>query len=214
MRDGRSFRMLCGVTRSPAALARRAKITLATRPLNCWNTIDFTSVSKSGSRNAMRYSPTRPIISDRMGSDRLRWSMASSMSILKQSPEAIRRHYCTWMRILLVSALATALAAQAPVQNKPEQEPAPIRVDVDVVSILASVRDKRGGLVANLEKNDFTVLEDGKTQEIKYFTRETDLPLTIGLLVDVSGSQRNLIDIEHNAAREFFTQVLRKKDEA
>jgi len=118
------------------------------------------------------------------------------------------------MRILLVSAFATALAAQAPVQNKPEQEPAPIRVDVDVVSILASVRDKRGGLVANLEKNDFTVLEDGKPQEIKYFTRETDLPLTIGLLVDVSGSQRNLIDIEHNAAREFFTQVLRKKDEA
>ena len=48
----------------------------------------------------------------------------------------------------------------------------------------------------NLEKNDFTVLEDGKPQEIKYFTRETDLPLTIGLLIDVSGSQRNLIEIE------------------
>ena len=73
---------------------------------------------------------------------------------------------------------------------------------------------RRGGLVANLEKNDFTVLEDGKPQEIKYFTRETDLPLTIGLLVDVSGSQRNLIDIERNAASQFFSQVLRKKDEA
>ena len=66
--------------------------------------------------------------------------------------------------------------------------------------MLASVRDKRGGLVANLEKSDFTVLEDGKPQEIKYFTRETDLPLTIGLLVDVSRSQENLIGIERSAA--------------
>jgi VWFA-related protein len=118
------------------------------------------------------------------------------------------------MRLLLASALTAALLAQAPNQARPEQEPAPIKVDVDVVSILASVRDKRGGLVANLEKADFTVLEDGKPQEIKYFTRETDLPLTIGLLVDVSGSQRNLIDIEHNDASQFFSQVLRKKDEA
>ncbi len=89
-----------------------------------------------------------------------------------------------------------------------------IKVDVDVVNILASVRDKRGGLVPNLEKQNFTVLEDGKPQEIKYFTKETDLPLTIGLLVDVSGSQRNLIEIERNAASQFFAQVLRKKDEA
>ena len=83
-----------------------------------------------------------------------------------------------------------------------------------MVNILTSVRDKRGGLVPNLEKNDFTILEDGKPQAIKYFTKETDLPLTIGLLVDVSGSQRNLIDIERNAASQFFSQVLRKKDEA
>jgi len=76
------------------------------------------------------------------------------------------------------------------------------------------VRDKKGTLIPNLEKNDFTILEYGKSQEIKYFTRETDLPLTIGLLVDVSGSQRNLIDIERNAASQFFSQVLRKKDEA
>jgi VWFA-related protein len=68
--------------------------------------------------------------------------------------------------------------------------------------------------VGNLEKNDFTVYEDGKPQEIKYFSRETDLPLTIGLLVDVSASQRNLIDIERSAASQFLSQVLRKEDEA
>ena len=87
-----------------------------------------------------------------------------------------------------------------------------IKVDVDVVNILASVRDKRGALIPTLQKEDFTILEDGKAQPIKYFTKETDLPLTIGLLVDVSGSQRNLIDIERSAASQFFREVLRKKD--
>ncbi len=108
------------------------------------------------------------------------------------------------------------LAAQTPPLLKPQPEdlPAPIKVDVDVVNILASVRDKKGGLIGNLSKQDFTVLEDGKPQDIKYFTRETDLPLTIGLLVDVSRSQENLIDIERRAAESFFSQVLRKKDEA
>src|SRR3974377_1459998 len=65
------------------------------------------------------------------------------------------------------------------------QEPT-IKVDVDVVNILCTVRTKSGGLVGNLEKNDFSLFENGQKQDIKYFTRETDLPLTIGLLVDVS----------------------------
>lgn len=120
------------------------------------------------------------------------------------------------MRTLLVFAVSAALLAQTPPQQSKPAEDAPptIKVDVDVVNLLASVRDKRGGLVANLEKRDFTILEDGKPQEIKYFTKESDLPLTIGLLVDVSGSQRNLIEIEREAAAQFFAQVLRKKDEA
>jgi VWFA-related protein len=109
------------------------------------------------------------------------------------------------MRLLFISALGAALAAQ----DLPS-----IKVDVDVVSILASVRDKRGALIPSLQKDDFTVLEDGKPQPIKYFTRETDLPLTIGLLVDVSRSQESLIGVERRAASQFFAQVLRKKDEA
>jgi len=71
-----------------------------------------------------------------------------------------------------------------------------------------------GGWWPTSRRNDFNVLEDGKPQTIKYFTRETDLPLTIGLLIDVSRSQENLIDIERSAASAFFSQVLRKKDEA
>lgn len=120
------------------------------------------------------------------------------------------------MRSLLVFTLGAALLAQTP-QKPPQKLPddlLTIKVDVDVVNVLASVRDKKNGLVANLEQKDFTILEDGKAQTIKYFTRETDLPLTIGLLIDVSGSQRNLIQIERDAASQFFSQVLRKKDEA
>jgi VWFA-related protein len=121
------------------------------------------------------------------------------------------------MRTFLAFALSAALMAQTPTQKlqKPPDDLEPsIKVDVDVVNILASVRDKRGALIPNLGKDDFTVLEDGKSQPIKYFTKETDLPLTIGLLVDVSRSQENLIGIERNAASQFFSQVLRKKDEA
>jgi VWFA-related protein len=141
--------------------------------------------------------------------------MASFM--VKQYRDGIR-HYCTGMRPLLILTLGAALLAQTTTpQKSPQKFPddlTTIKVDVDVVNVLASVRDKRGGLVANLEEKDFTLFEDGKPQPIKYFTRETDLPLTIGLLIDVSGSQRNLIDIERSAASQFFSQVLRKKDEA
>ncbi len=87
-----------------------------------------------------------------------------------------------------------------------------IKVDVDIVNILCSVRTKPGGLVANLNKEDFNVFENGQKQEIKYFARETDLPLTIGLLVDVSLSQERLIDTERQAASQFFSSVLRSKD--
>jgi VWFA-related protein len=92
------------------------------------------------------------------------------------------------------------------------QDAPTIKVDVDLVNILFNVRSKHGGLVGSLEKNDFTLFEDAKQQEIKYFTREADLPLTIGLLIDVSASQGNLIGIEQNAASQFFGSVIRPKD--
>ena len=125
------------------------------------------------------------------------------------------------MRLPIVFSVCAALLAQSGQKTppKPQQQPADeglgtIKVDVNVVNVLTSVRDKKNALIPNLQKEDFTILEDGKPQTIKYFTRETDVPLTIGMLVDVSGSQRNLIGIEQSAASQFFTQVLRKKDMA
>jgi VWFA-related protein len=89
-----------------------------------------------------------------------------------------------------------------------------LRVDVDLVNLLFSVRDKKSALIGNLEKEDFTVFEDGKQQTIKHFVRETNLPLTLGLLVDVSGSQEDLIEVEKHAASQFFSKVLQAKDMA
>jgi len=113
------------------------------------------------------------------------------------------------IRIVFATA-AVAATAVLIAQEFPE----PIKVDVNVVNMFCAVRDKKGTLIPTLEKQDFQLFEDGKQQTIKYFTRETDLPLTIGLLVDVSGSQVNLIDIEKRAATSFFQQVLKKKDVA
>jgi VWFA-related protein len=109
---------------------------------------------------------------------------------------------------VLVSAML--LAPGMPVAFA--QDDSTIKVEVQLVNILFNVRDKRGGLIGNLNKDDFTIFEDGKQQDVKYFNRETDLPLTIGLLIDVSASQGNLIDIERNAAYQFFGSVLRKQD--
>jgi VWFA-related protein len=122
------------------------------------------------------------------------------------------------MRIALISLslLAVFAVAALPQQPKPSDidETPTLKLDVELVNILFSVRDKRGGLVPNLTKENFTLTEDGKPQEIKFFTRETDLPLTLGLLVDVRRSQENLIATERHAAAQFFSSVLRPKDMA
>jgi VWFA-related protein len=122
------------------------------------------------------------------------------------------------MRFLALAVSAGLLLIpafpQQPKSQPAEDLPAPIKVEVNVVNVLCSVHDKHGGLIGNLTKDDFSISEDGKPQVIKYFTRETNQPLTLGLLIDVSASQRNLIDVERDAATQFFAQVIRKQDEA
>lgn len=108
----------------------------------------------------------------------------------------------------------TAQPFQTNQQSQADDDLGTIKVDVDVVNLYCSVRTKQNALISTLEKNDFTLAEDGAPQTIKYFTRETDLPLTIGLLVDVSNSQGNLIETERRAASSFFSSVLHKKDVA
>jgi VWFA-related protein len=82
--------------------------------------------------------------------------------------------------------------------------------EVKVVNVLATVRDKKGQIVRDLTRGDFLLDEDGRPQSIKYFSQQSDLPLTLGLLVDVSPSQRRLVDDERSASYTFFDQVLRE----
>jgi VWFA-related protein len=106
----------------------------------------------------------------------------------------------------------TPQSAKTKPQVAEEEEDTIIKGGVDLVNVLATVRNKNGALVSNLEKTDFKIYEDGKEQEIRNFTRETDLPLTIGLVIDVSGSVANLIPEERRAGGQFFETVLRPKD--
>src|SRR5713226_6191787 len=96
----------------------------------------------------------------------------------------------------------------------PAQDELSIRVEVDLVSVLCSVRDQHGALVNNLKQDDFILLEEDKPQIVRHFERETDLPLTVGLLVDTSNSQVRLIEHERRAAAQFFAQVIRPRDTA
>lgn len=124
------------------------------------------------------------------------------------------------MRIVNRRSVVSTLCGAALYAQKPKAQPDPqddlptIKVDVDLVNVMFTVRNKNNALVSTLAKGDLTVYEDGKQQTAKYFTRETNLPLTIGLLVDVSGSQETLIPQEKYAAGQFFDQVLKPKDMA
>lgn len=90
------------------------------------------------------------------------------------------------------------------------QQDATFSTGVKVVNVLATVRNKHGQIIQNLTKEDFTIQEDGGPQVIRYFSRETNLPLTLGLLVDISGSQRRVIPAESRASYRFLEQVLRE----
>ena len=87
-----------------------------------------------------------------------------------------------------------------------------LKVDVQVVNVYFNVKDKRGALIPNLKKEDFQVFEDAKPQTIKYFSAESNQPLTLGLLIDTSGSQRRVLPMEQVVGSAFLNDVLTPKD--
>lgn len=107
------------------------------------------------------------------------------------------------MLFFLLSAPNAAPAAQA-------QDEVTFSTGVKVVNVLATVRDKQGKIIRDLAQGDFSVLENGRPQQIGYFSRETDLPLTLGLLVDTSMSQQRVLDDERRASFRFLDQILRE----
>jgi len=131
------------------------------------------------------------------------------------APRAMKRHAQNPQSAIsfrLLAMLLSALLLTAPVtaqQQDDKQEAATtIKKDVNVVNVLATVRNKQGQIVNDLTKDDFKLEVDGHPQAIKYFSKVTDLPLTLGLLVDTSLSQRRLLDKERTASYTFLNDLL------
>jgi VWFA-related protein len=106
-----------------------------------------------------------------------------------------------------VLSMASLLGAQTLAKG---QQDSTFSTDVKVVNLLATVLNKKKELVRDLTKDDFSLLENGRPQTIRYFSRESDLPLTLGLMVDTSMSQRRVLDAERGASFRFLDQVLRE----
>ncbi len=88
----------------------------------------------------------------------------------------------------------------------------PIRVQVELVNLFVTVRDKKKQLITDLTKDDFRIFENGQEQKIAFFSHETSLPITLGLLIDTSGSEERMLPAEQEAASRFLARVLRKSD--
>src|ERR1700730_19175930 len=113
----------------------------------------------------------------------------------------------------LIAALV-ALPGLGP-SMQAQEAAASIAFDVKEATLPVPVRDKHGKIVRDLTKDDFTLQEDGRQQTIRYFSQEANLPVTLGLLVDTSRSQTNVLDAERNASRSFLDQMLvQEKDKA
>jgi VWFA-related protein len=119
--------------------------------------------------------------------------------------------HCT--AALVAWALAAPVWAQEPAQQSDQQAPV-IKTEVNLVNIFATVRDKKKHIIPSLKKEDFRVFENDQEQKIAFFSAEKTLPITLGLLIDTSGSEQYRLGAEQDAASRFLSQVLRKGDEA
>ena len=106
--------------------------------------------------------------------------------------------------------LLAALAAAPVALGQAARDEATFRSEVNVVNVVAAVRDKQGKVIHDLTKEDFTLLEDGKPQDIRYFSPQSATPLNLGLLIDTSGSQVRVLASERRASYQFLRQVMRE----
>jgi VWFA-related protein len=112
-------------------------------------------------------------------------------------------------------AMSLALPALPQQQDSQQSNPGQvIKREVRLVNLFASVRDKQKHMITNLKQDNFRVFENDQEQKIAFFSNETTLPITLGLLIDTSGSEQNRLGAEQDAASGFLSQVLRKGDEA
>jgi VWFA-related protein len=115
--------------------------------------------------------------------------------------------------VWVVSALMTSLAVPA-LPQEPAQQGATIKSAVNLVNIFATVRDKNKRIVTDLKQEDFKIFEDSQEQKIAFFSKEVTLPITLGLLLDTSGSEQDMLGSIQEAGSSFLSRILKKGDEA
>jgi len=139
---------------------------------------------------------------------------------------------CRFDRALAAGLLAACLIAQGRVRaqgtaqeaqqnppppagqskDQPTQAQQPYKVQVSLVNQFVTVRDKHNAIIGDLKKEDFRLYEDGKEQKVEFFAKELNLPLTMGLLVDTSGSMERMLPVEQTTASSFLERVMKKGD--
>jgi VWFA-related protein len=123
---------------------------------------------------------------------------------------AMRALACSAALAMAVPALPAGPQTQG---QSPRQGPV-IKAEVNLVNLFATVRDKNKRIVTDLKQDDFKVFEDGHEEKISFFSKEMNLPITLGLLLDTSGSEQNMLGAIQDAGSQFLRRVLRKGDEA
>src|SRR6202050_3696623 len=98
--------------------------------------------------------------------------------------------------------------------QQPQQSPQTLKRETTLVNVFVTARDKKSGIVSDLVQNDFKISEDGQDQKVAFFEKDVNMPITLGLLIDTSGSMYHVIGAEQDTASRFLREVMRKKAEA
>ncbi|MGH9689612.1 MAG: VWA domain-containing protein [Candidatus Acidiferrales bacterium] len=110
-------------------------------------------------------------------------------------------------------------SSEQPRTDQQPQQPPPatsqtLKVQTNLVNVFVTARDKKNAILTDLKQDDFKIYEDGVEQKVAYFSKDMNLPITLAVLIDTSGSMQNILDAEQDAATRFIKTVMRKKDEA
>ena len=124
-----------------------------------------------------------------------------------------------WKKLALQAmACGAAMAVAAPAlpqgQSQGQAQAPTIKAEVNLVNLFATVRDKNKRVITDLKQDDFKIFEDGHEEKISFFSKEMTMPITLGLLLDTSGSEQNMLGAIQGAGSRFLRRVLRKGDEA
>src|SRR5947209_12303204 len=129
----------------------------------------------------------------------------------QQQRKAVQNFMRITAILFVIAAFLCPVALLGQDTGQQDQTPT-FRKNVNVVNVFFNVKDKHGALIPNLPKEDFEIYENGKAQTIRYFTSESNQPLTLGILIDSSSSMQRMLPEEKVVAGDFLRQVITEKD--